>query len=274
MRLDPEAERAGFRLAAHDVLPSTNAAALRHSFEHAGDVRPLWIVAREQTQGRGRRGNTWASPRGNLYATLLLHDSAPPPHAPELSFVAALAVLDAIAGRAPIVADRLALKWPNDVLCGGEKLAGILLEGRMLGETIAVAIGIGVNCMHHPAQTNYPATDLAAAGAEISADDLFTALSGAMLERLTQWRRGVGFAAIRRDWLARAAGLGELMRVRLPDREISGRYEGLDDSGCLVLRLADGALQTIAAGEVFALAGDAAAERASHNKQMLADGAE
>jgi BirA family transcriptional regulator, biotin operon repressor / biotin---[acetyl-CoA-carboxylase] ligase len=274
MRLDPEAERWGFRLATHDVLPSTNAAALRHSLEHAGDVRPLWIVAREQTQGRGRRGNTWTSPRGNLYATLLLHDPAPPPHAPELSFVAALAVVDAIAGRAPMVADRLALKWPNDVLCGGEKLAGILLEGRMLGETIAVAIGIGVNCMHHPAQTNYPATDLAAAGAQVSADDLFAALSGAMLERLTQWRNGADFAAIRRDWLARAAGLGEPMRVRLPDREISGRYEGLDDSGCLVLRLADDALQTIAAGEVFALAGNAAAEGISHHQQMLADGAE
>jgi BirA family transcriptional regulator, biotin operon repressor / biotin---[acetyl-CoA-carboxylase] ligase len=272
MRLDPEAERLGFRLATHDVLPSTNAAALRHSLEHAGNVRPLWIVAREQTRGRGRRGNTWASPRGNLYATLLLHDAAPPPHAPELSFVAALAVVDAIGDRAPRVAERLALKWPNDVLCGGEKLAGILLEGRMLGETIAVAIGIGVNCMHHPAQASYPATDLAAAGAEVSADDLFSALSGAMLGRLAQWRRGAGFAAIRHDWLARAAGLGEPMRVRLPDREISGRCEGLDEGGCLLLRRADGSLQTITAGEVFALAGDGGC--ASHYEQILVDGTE
>lgn len=272
MRLDPEAERSGFRLATHDVLPSTNAAALHHAVEHAGDARPLWIVAREQTQGRGRRGNTWVSPRGNLYATLLLNDPAPPPHAPELSFVAALAVCDAIADRARIVAARLALKWPNDVLCGGKKLAGVLLEGRMLGGEIAVAIGIGVNCVLHPAQTSYPATDLAAPGAQVSAGELFTALSGAMLRRLAQWRRGSGFAAIRRDWFARAAGIGEPMRVRLPDREISGRCEGLDESGHLLLRCADGALQTITAGEVFPL--DSNAARTSHHEQIAADGAE
>ncbi len=272
MRLDPEADAAGFRLATHDVLPSTNAAALRHAAEHAGDARPLWIVARAQTQGRGRRGHPWVSPRGNLHATLLLGDPAPPSRAPELSFVAALAVYDALADRAPIVARRLALKWPNDVLCGGEKLAGILLEGCMLGQKIAVAIGIGVNCRHHPAPTSYPATDLAAGGANVSADELFTALSAAMLRRLGQWRSGAGFAAIRRDWLLRAAGIGEPMRVRLPDREILGRCEGLDDSGCLLLRRADGALQTIAAGEVFALAGDAA--RDSHHQRILADGAD
>jgi BirA family transcriptional regulator, biotin operon repressor / biotin---[acetyl-CoA-carboxylase] ligase len=271
MQLDPEAEALGFRLATHDVLPSTNAAALRRVFEHQDETQPLWIVAREQTAGRGRRGNTWVSPRGNLYATLLLKDPAPPLHAPELSFVAALAVLDAIADRAPALAGHLALKWPNDVLCGAEKLAGILLEGHMLGDKIAVAIGVGVNCMHHPAQTSYPATDLAAAGAQVSAEDLFAALSRAMLRRLAQWQNGAGFAGIRRDWLARAAGIGETMRVRLPDREMSGRCEGLDEAGCLLLRRADGTLQAIAAGEVFALAGNA--ERAPHFQQIMADGA-
>jgi BirA family transcriptional regulator, biotin operon repressor / biotin---[acetyl-CoA-carboxylase] ligase len=271
MRLDPEAEGLGFRLATHDVLPSTNAAALHHAFEHPDETQPLWIVASEQTAGRGRRGNTWVSPRGNLYATLLLKDPAPPLHAPELSFVAALAVLDAIADCAPVLAGRLALKWPNDVLCGGEKLAGILLEGRMLGDKIAVAIGIGVNCMHHPAQMSYPATDLAATGGRVSADDLFAALSRAMVHRLAQWQNGAGFAGICRDWLARAAGIGETMQVRLPGREMSGRCEGLDANGCLLLRCVDGTLQTIAAGEVFALAGTAG--RASHHQQIVADGA-
>jgi BirA family transcriptional regulator, biotin operon repressor / biotin---[acetyl-CoA-carboxylase] ligase len=272
MRLDPEAEALGFRLATYDVLPSTNAAALRHVVDHQDEMQPLWIAAREQTAGRGRRGNAWISPPGNLYATLLLQNPAPPPHTPELSFVAALAVYDAVAGCAPILTGRLALKWPNDVLCGGEKLAGILLEGRMRGENIAVAIGIGVNCMHHPAQTSYPATDLAAAGVQVSADHLFTALSGAMLRRLAQWQGGAGFAGIRRDWLARAPGIDKAVRVRLPDREIFGRCEGLDDSGCLLVRRADGTLQTIAAGEVFALAGNTA--RTSHHQQIVADGAE
>lgn len=271
MRLDPEAAAAGFRLATHEVLPSTNAAALQHAVEQAGDNQPLWIVAREQTAGRGRRGKSWVSPPGNLYATLLLIDPAPSRRAPELSFVAALAVDDAIRDRAPVMADRLAVKWPNDVLCEGKKLAGILLEGRMLGEKVAVATGIGVNCLHHPSHTSYPATDLAAAGVRVGADALFTALSATMLRRLAQWRSGAGFSAVRADWLARAVGIGETIRVRLPDRELVGRGEALDDSGCLLLRLADGSLQTIAAGEVFPLTG---AESKLPYKQMAADGAE
>lgn len=272
MRLDPEAAAAGFRLATHDVLPSTNAAALHHAAEHHRDTQPLWIVAREQTAGRGRRGNAWISPPGNLYATLLLADPALPRRAPELSFVAALAVRDAIVDRAPALAKGIALKWPNDVLCDGKKLAGILLEGRMLGEKIGVAIGIGVNCLHHPSNTIYPATDLAAAGAPAGAEELFTLLSAAMVRRLAQWRRAAGFSAVRADWLAHAVGIGETMRVRLPERELVGRGEGLDDSGCLLLRLADGSLQTIAAGEVFPLTGEA--EHGLQHKQMAANGAE
>src|ERR1700683_468668 len=161
MRLDPGATAAGFSLIARDILDSTNAEALRHALEHRGEISPLWITAREQTAGRGRRGNHWISPPGNLYATLLLKDVASPRHAPELSFVAALAVHDAILDCAPEVRNRLALKWPNDVLCGGGKLAGILLESHRLDAGLALAVGIGVNCLHHPSQTSYPATDLA-----------------------------------------------------------------------------------------------------------------
>lgn len=269
MRLDPEAAAAGFHLATHDVLPSTNAAALRYAVEHGSNMQPLWIVAREQTAGRGRRGNQWVSPLGNLYATLLLIDPAPPRQTPELSFVAACAVYDAIIACAPSLAAHLTLKWPNDVLCGGKKLAGILLEARMLGEKIAVAIGIGINCRHYPPRTTYPATGLAAVGAPVGAEELFTALSATMLQRLEQWRSSNGFSAIRADWLARAAGIGETMRVRLPDRELFGRAEGLDSGGCLLLRLADGTLETIAAGEVFPLT---CAEL--HPQQIAADGAE
>ena len=112
-------------------------------------------------------------------------------------------------------------------------------------------------------ETPYPATDLAAAGADISAETLFAALSGTMLERITQWRRGAGFAAIRADWMARAAGIGGDMRVRLPDRELLGRGEALDEHGRLLLRLADGSVQAIAAGEVFPLGAAAAGIAAS-----------
>jgi len=251
MRLDPAAIEAGFRLQAHDSLDSTNAQALALAPADLGRAGLLWVTARQQSAGRGRRGSTWISPPGNLYATLLLCDPAPPLYAPELSFVAALAVFDAILDRAPALRGGLALKWPNDVLCAGAKLAGILIEGRSFDAGLAVAVGIGVNCAHHPAQTSYPATDLAAAGADVSADDLFAALSGAMLGRLAQWRRGEGFAAIRSDWLAHAYGINGEMRVRLPDRELYGRGEALDDAGRLLLRLANGALETITAGDVF-----------------------
>jgi BirA family transcriptional regulator, biotin operon repressor / biotin---[acetyl-CoA-carboxylase] ligase len=255
MRLDPAAAAAGFRLIARDTLESTNAEALRCALQHRSETGPLWITALEQTAGRGRRGNNWISPPGNLYATLLLKDPASPRHASELSFVAALAVHDAILDCAPELRGRLALKWPNDVLCSGGKIAGILLEGHWLDANLALAIGIGVNCLHHPSQTSYPATDLAAAGVKVSAGDLFSALSRAMMRRLDQWRGGEGFTAVRSDWLDRAGGLGEDIKVRLPDRTLAGRFEALDETGCLLLRLADGGMETIVAGDVFELPG-------------------
>lgn len=265
MRLDPAAAARGFRLAAHETLPSTNAEALRCAQNHRGDTRPLWITARAQSAGRGRRGSQWDSPLGNLYATLLLAAPAAARRAPELSFAAGLAVHDAILGCAPGLRERLALKWPNDVLCGGGKLAGILIEGHRLRSDLAVAIGIGVNCKRHPGHTSYPATDLAEAGADVSADDLFLALSGAVLWRLDQWRGGDGFSTIRSDWLDRAAGIGGDMRVRLPDRELFGRWEALDGYGRLLLRLADGSLETIAAGDVFPVAGVPARRSVEHD---------
>jgi BirA family biotin operon repressor/biotin-[acetyl-CoA-carboxylase] ligase len=253
MRLDPAAMAAGVRLLARETLESTNAEAL--ALARQGERGPAWITARSQTTGRGRRGNAWLSEPGNLYATLLLIDPAPAEHAPELSFVAALALHDAIVACAGALRARLTLKWPNDVLCDGRKLAGILVEGERTAPGLAVAIGIGANCRHHPAQTSHPATDLADAGAEVLPERLFAALSATMLLRLAQWRRGAGFAAIRADWLGRAAGVGGELRVRLPGRQLTGRFEALDARGRLLLRLADGALETIAAGEVFPLVG-------------------
>ena len=113
-----------------------------------------------------------------------------------------------------------------------------------------MAIGIGVNCKAHPAGAAFPATDLAAAGANVSAAALFAALSVKMPGRLAQWNRGNGFATIRADWLARAAGLGENIRVGLADRELDGRFEGLDEAGCLVLIAPDGGKTVVAAGDV------------------------
>lgn len=252
MRLDPVAEAAGFRLQAHDTLVSTNTEAL--ALARGGEPGPLWLTARQQTGGRGRRGSRWVSTPGNLFATLLLCDPAPAEDAPQLSFVAALAVHDAIAQRASALSGRLQLKWPNDVLFENAKLAGVLIESEITNEKLTVAIGIGVNCAHHPAHTPFPATDLAAAGATVAASDLFAALSGTMMRRLDQWRAGKGFATIRGDWLDRALGLGCEMLVRLPGNELAGRFEALDDRGRLLLRSGDGSLQAITAGDVFPVA--------------------
>ena len=240
---------AGVRHVHYETLGSTNAEALARA--RAGERGPLWITAATQTAGRGRRGSAWVSGPGNLYATLLLAEPSPKEAAPQLSFVAALALHDAVAQCAPGLGPMLTLKWPNDLLLGGAKLAGILIEGESEPE-FAVAIGIGVNCARHPDDTRYPATDLAAAGALVTPDALFGALAGAFVRRQAQWQRGSGFAGIRADWLKRAAGLGEPIRVRLPERELSGRFDGLDDGGHLLLQ-GEGGRITVTAGEVFGL---------------------
>ena len=241
---------AGVRYLRFATLGSTNAEALARA--RAGERGPLWIVAAAQTAGRGRRGAAWVSAPGNLYATLLLTEPSPQAAAPQLSFVAALALHDAVAASAPQLGPALALKWPNDLLLGGAKLAGILIEGES-DPAFAVAIGIGVNCAHHPDGTAWPATDLAARGALVTPDALLAALAAAMARRLAQWDRGQGFASIRADWLKRAAGVGGDIRVRLPEREFSGRFEGLDETGRLLVT-EGGALTAIGAGEVFGFA--------------------
>jgi BirA family biotin operon repressor/biotin-[acetyl-CoA-carboxylase] ligase len=251
MKLDPRAVAAGVRLVAHDVLGSTNAEAL--DLAQQGERGALWVVAGQQTAGRGRRGRAWISQPGNLHASLLLTAAAPAEHWPQLSFVAALVVHDAIVEVAAGLKPRLAIKWPNDLLLDGAKLAGILIEGTDAGEEDAVAIGIGVNCASHPDGTDHPAIDLAAAGAPVAAEVLLGALSAKMLGRLAQWNRGEGFSTIRADWLARAVGVGADVRVRLADKELTGRFEALDEAGGLVLRLPGGEATTVAAGDVLLL---------------------
>jgi len=240
---------AGVRHVTYETLGSTNAEALVRA--RAGESGPLWITTRAQSAGRGRRGSAWVSEPGNLYATLLLTEPSPKDVAPQLSFVTALAVHDAVAECAPQLGPMLSVKWPNDLLLGGKKLVGILIEGES-EPRFAVAVGIGVNCAHHPDDTRYPATDLASAGALVAPEQLAVALSAAMQRRLTQWQRGERFAAIRTDWLKRAANLGQDIQVRLPERELTGRFEGVDEVGRLLLRGPSGPT-VVTAGEVFGL---------------------
>jgi len=241
---------AGARHIVYETLGSTNAEAL--ALARAGERGPLWISARSQSAGRGRRASTWTSPAGNLYATLMLTEPSRAESAPQLSFVAALAVHDAIAESAPVLGPALTVKWPNDLLIGSAKVAGILIESEN-EPRFTVAIGVGVNCVSHPAGTPYPAIDLAAADVLVTPDSLLGALSAAMNRRLAQWQRGGGFAAIRSDWLKRAAGLGGEIRVRLPEREFTGHFQGLDESGRLLVQQSGKPVEAVTAGEVFAL---------------------
>src|ERR1700674_625662 len=253
MQLDPVALVGGVRLIACGEVASTNTQAL--DFARRGERGPLWVTARQQTAGRGRGGTVFVSDPGNLFATLLLTDPAPPAQAAQLSFVSALAVYDAVAGLAPSAAPLLSLKWSNDVLIGRAKVAGILIESETVaGPSLAAVIGIGVNCASHPRDIPYPATSLAACRALVAPEHLFQALSASMLHRLAQWNRGADFASVRTQWLSRAIGMGESIRVRLGERELRGAVEALDETGRLVLRLADDRAELIAAGEVFGMA--------------------
>ncbi len=238
---------------AHELVNSTNAEALAVAAK--GERGPLFIAAERQSAGRGRRGREWISESGNLYATLLIADPAPAFVSAQLCFVAALAlhdaVLDGCAGLAP---SRLKLKWPNDLLLDKKKAAGILIEGVGIADRkIAVAIGFGVNCRHHPADTPYPAIDFAAAGFPLSPGDLLASLGVRWEQRIREWSRGEGFAATREAWLLRASGIGDAVEVRLPQETLSGIFESINEEGALLLRRPDGERIAVAAGDVFPL---------------------
>jgi BirA family biotin operon repressor/biotin-[acetyl-CoA-carboxylase] ligase len=209
----------------------------------------LWVRADQQTEGRGRRGRAWTSAAGNLFASTF---AAPRPGegpAQQLSFVAANALLETVSHWVPRA--RLALKWPNDLLLDGVKLAGILLEGHARG----VVIGFGVNLAHHPTEVERPATSLAAAGIPSpSPGEALQVLAECFERHHTLWREE-GFAAVRSLWLESASGLGGPALARLGGEEVRGVFEDLGPDGALHLRLPGGALRTIHAGEVFMLEG-------------------
>jgi BirA family biotin operon repressor/biotin-[acetyl-CoA-carboxylase] ligase len=184
---------------------------------------------------------------GNLFASVVTRPQPGEGPAQHLSFVAAVALARALDHW--VAPARLTLKWPNDVLLDGVKVAGILLEGGG-GATI---IGFGVNLAGHPDVTERPATSLPAAGiaAPLTAD-VAAALAAAFADVRSGWREH-GFDIIRTEWLTRAAGLGARLEARLGQETVSGVFTGLAADGALVLTLPDASVRSIHAGEVFAL---------------------
>ncbi|MCX8569117.1 MULTISPECIES: biotin--[acetyl-CoA-carboxylase] ligase [Hyphomicrobiales] len=261
-QLAPTATADGFRLEAHETVGSTNALALERAL--AGDPGKLWVVSKKQESGRGRRGRAWSTPEGNLAATLLKVLDRDLHHAATLGFVAGLALADALDAVAPNArfsvgvdggngkgVKRFELKWPNDVLAAGAKMAGILLESTLLSPgRLAIAIGIGVNVVAHPDDVPYPATSLANLGADADAETLFLALSDAWSENERLWAGGRGLAAIREKWLTRAAGLGSEVAVRVEGNVVRGTFETIDEDCRFVIRDANGETVKIAAGDV------------------------
>ncbi|MER2263978.1 biotin--[acetyl-CoA-carboxylase] ligase [Methylobacterium oxalidis] len=258
VRLSEAARAAGHRLHVHDSLASTNTEALERA--RSGETGPLWVVARRQEAGRGRRGNTWTSLPGNLAASLLWPVAGvEPERIATLGFVAGVALaaaLEEACGTVPgsdaaRATRSIALKWPNDVLAGGAKLAGILLEAEVLpGGRRAVVIGFGVNVAAAPEGLPYPATSLAALGSAAGAEKVLEFLSGHVTEAARLWEGGRNFAGIRARWLARAAGLGSPIAVRTGADTLEGLFDTIDEGGRLVILAPNGTRRTVTAGEV------------------------
>lgn len=237
----------GARVEVFETLDSTSLEAKRRAA--AGAKGPLWIVALYQTAGYGRRGSEWRQQNGDVAATLLFEPDAPGERLPELSFVAALAVFDAIQRYAPAAA--LSLKWPNDILADDKKIAGLLLELTGTTTSPVIALGVGVNVVSAPEGLDYPTARLIDLSA--SPPPHPRAFVETLDETFKAWREvweRNGFAEIRAEWLRRAARIGERIRVRLPTEVVEGVFRDLDLAGALILDC-DGVRRTIAAGAVL-----------------------
>lgn len=237
-----------YTLVALDEVDSTTEEARRRA--EAGAAPGTLVWARSQRRGRGRRGRVWWSPPGNLYCSALLRPNAPLTEAVKLSFVAGLAVGEALSTLLP-GGVRIGHKWPNDVFVGGRKAAGILLQSVGLGgDHDWLIVGVGINVASHPLDLAYAATSLRAEGSDATVEQTLEAYVWRLERWLERWRRE-GFAPVREAWLARAEGLGGPIEVRLGDETLSGAFADLDHSGALIVQLKGGGRRAISAGEVF-----------------------
>ena len=239
---------APYRALVLEETDSTNEEAKRRA--EAGEAGPLWILAKRQSAGRGRRGRAWETGAANFAGTLLIRPQVSAALAAQLSFVAAVSVAAALENYVPV---GISLKWPNDVLVNRKKISGILLESSS-GELQVVdwlAVGIGVNLAAAPEGTPYPAICLK----DVLSEDpppptaFLEALASAWANHYEAWQ-SEGFAPIRAAWLARAEGLGAKLTARTQSRTREGLFIDLDEAGALILET-DGTREAISSGEVF-----------------------
>lgn len=258
--LGPIASARGYRLFGFDEIGSTSTAASETASR--GDAGEAWFASLKQTAGRGRRGRAWETPSGNLAASLLIVPECDPSMAATLGFVAGVALNRALAATLPPGLlkqgidgvggqNRIALKWPNDVLADGQKLAGILLEAHKRSDGAhAIVIGFGVNIVSAPEGLPYPATSLNQLGADLTAEALFEALAEEWVVAYELWDNGRNVADILRLWRASAAGIGAEVAVTKDGGVVRGVFESIDDMGRLIVRANDNSRITITAGDV------------------------
>lgn len=243
----------GYSRAHQQEVISTNATCL--TMAETGASNGLWITATTQKFGRGSRGREWVSTKGNLFASLLLIDPSADNQLHTLTFVACLAIKDAIETLNENVNNLIQLKWPNDVLLNGKKVSGILLENHLIQSRRAIIVGIGINVAQFPAEALYPATSLNQEKIECHIERVFEALAQAFALRLKQWNEGCGFNDIRQDWLNSAAGIGQAIKVKFPKgrepQELVGIFEGLDENGMLQLETSKGIIKNVSVADIF-----------------------
>nr|WP_314428934.1 biotin--[acetyl-CoA-carboxylase] ligase [uncultured Brevundimonas sp.] len=235
-----------------DETDSTNAEARRRA--EAGEGGPLWITARRQTAGRGRRGRKWESESGNLASTLLLLTRKSPAEAAQLTFAASLAVADLLDRYVPPAL--VTIKWPNDVLLNGRKTSGILIEsGPAPSGGLWLAVGIGVNLSRTPGDTERPATCIAEhLGNGVVSPPTIEQAAQALADTFGVWLdrwTTLGFQPILDAWIARTPGLHGPCTARLTNETLTGVADGVEADGSLRLKLLDGSLRIISAGDVF-----------------------
>lgn len=244
-----------FRSVILDQVGSTNREAFQRA--EAGEVGPLWIMARRQTAGRGRSGRQWASEPGNLYASLLVRLACSPTVVPQLSLLAGVAVVDAIGMAAGSTPAGLRLKWPNDVLIGQAKCAGILAESISGHDAVIAVIGAGINLAWHPTDLGRAATNLSEHGLQVAPDAMLGLLAAAVQHWLAVWECGNGFARVRAAWLERAGPVGESCSVNTGAERIAGLFVGLDSGGALLMQDKEGRQRSIIFGDVMLATADA-----------------
>jgi BirA family transcriptional regulator, biotin operon repressor / biotin---[acetyl-CoA-carboxylase] ligase len=239
----------GWRIVRLGAVDSTNEEARRRAL--TGDTSRLWIVAEEQTAGRGRRGRGWISPRGNLHTSALLIDPCPRALAAQLGFVAGVALARATSD---LGATDVGLKWPNDLMSHGAKCAGILIEGFGVGSgRTACVVGIGVNCAQAPEGVGYTTSRLTRAGGQaVDPGELFQRLIERFDDALDEWRAGEAFDRIRAAWLDYAVGLGERIAIQNGGGQREGVFEGIDATGRLLMHSEQG-LDAVEAADVWIL---------------------